>query len=293
MDYCEAYRTYQDKVENELEKSLPAGETYPSSIHQAMRYSVMGGGKRIRPVLVLATAEVVGGRADDVLPAACALELIHAYSLIHDDLPAMDDDDFRRGKPSNHKVFGEAIAILAGDALLTRAFFLLANAPAPNPEAWLRVVAEIAGAAGSEGMIGGQVADTCPDNSLAPGDALDYIHRHKTGALLRAAVRAGAILAGAEEKQIKGLSAYGDNLGLLFQIVDDILDVEGDPAKLGKPIGSDEKNKKLTYPLLYGLPESKQKAADAAAQAKAALSLFGAEADFLRKLIDQTLVRDR
>jgi len=272
---------------------LPTGDTYPPLIHQAMRYSVIGGGKRIRPVLVLATAEAAGGKCEDVLPAACALELIHAYSLIHDDLPAMDDDDYRRGRPSNHKVFGEAGAILAGDALLTHAFFLLADLKAQKPEAVLRVINEIAYNAGSCGMIGGQVVDTCQEGGLDQFQALDYIHRHKTGALYRVAVRVGAILAGAPEAMIERLTDYGDKLGLLFQIVDDILDVEGDKDKLGKPIGSDEKNKKLTYPQLFGLEESKQKAKQAAEQATAALSPLGPEADFLRQLANQMLTRDR
>ena len=293
MDYQRTYQRYLDLVEEELERSLPTGEVYPYLLHQAMRYSVIGGGKRIRPVLALAAAETVGGRAAEVLPAAGALELIHAYSLIHDDLPAMDDDDFRRGKPSNHIAYGEDMAILAGDALLTRAFFWLAAVASPNPEARLRVIAEIAAAAGSTGMIGGQVADTCPDDSIMPDDALAYIHRHKTGALILVSARAGAILAGAAAEQLESLSAYGENLGLLFQIVDDILDVEGDAAKLGKPVGSDEKNLKLTYPLLYGLAESKQRAANVAAQALDALTPFGPEADFLRQLIQQMLTRDR
>ncbi|MCL2767026.1 MAG: polyprenyl synthetase family protein, partial [Peptococcaceae bacterium] len=211
----------------------------------------------------------------------------------HDDLPSMDDDDYRRGRPSNHKVYGEAVAILAGDALLTHAFFLLASINVNKPEERLRVIGEIANAAGSCGMIGGQVVDTCPEDGLDQWEALDYIHRHKTGALYRASVRIGAILAGAPEEVIERLTDYGDKLGLLFQIVDDILDVEGDANKLGKPVGSDAKNRKLTYPLLYGLEESKQKAVQVAEQAIAALSDFGSEAEFLRQLVNKMVVRDR
>ena len=292
MNYSQTYQLYLELVEKELEKCLPVVESYPGLLHQAMHYSVMGGGKRIRPVLVLAAAETVGGHGLEIAPAACALELIHTYSLIHDDLPAMDDDDFRRGRPSNHKVYGEAMAILAGDALLSQAFFLLANLNVSKPHSRLRVISEIACASGSLGMVGGQVADTCPDGEMTPDAALDYIHRHKTGALLRVCVRTGAILAGAAEGAVERLSEYGDNLGLLFQIVDDILDVEGDADKLGKPTGSDEKKGRLTYPLLYGLAESKQKAAQTAERAVASLSLFGAEADFLRQLIQQMTVRD-
>ena len=313
MNYDDRYRRYQDLTEGALEEYLPAETAFPPLIHQAMRYSVVGGGKRIRPVLALATTETLGGDPIEVLPAACALEMIHAYSLIHDDLPAMDNDDFRRGKPSNHKAYGEAVAILAGDALLTHAFYSLAQLKNREPGVVLQVIQEIAHAAGTCGMIGGQVVDTCPAESTTPTqsptqsqpnaqkapqeratkETLDYIHRHKTGALYRASVRSGAILSGADNKSLAALTDYAENLGLLFQVVDDILDIEGDQEKLGKPIGSDLKNQKITYPLLYGITESKKQVTILAEQALTALTPFGPEADFLRTLIHRMANRDR
>jgi len=279
-------------VEEALEHYLPPANAYPPLIHQAMRYSVVGGGKRLRPILVIAVAEAVGGKAEDVLPAACALEMIHAYSLIHDDLPAMDNDDYRRGKPANHKVYGDAVAILAGDALLTLAFSILADIRNTSPDNALKIIREIAYAAGTFGMIGGQVVDTFSAGEDINEDTLEYIHRHKTGALYRVAVRAGAILAGAEEAELDNLTRYAENLGLAFQIVDDILDIEGDAAKIGKPVGSDIKNKKVTYPSLFGIEETKAKARQAADDALSALECFGKEADFLRTLVRYIIDRD-
>jgi len=279
-------------VEEALEHYLPPADSYPPLIHQAMRYSVVGGGKRLRPVLVIAVAEAVGGKAEDVLPAACALELIHAYSLIHDDLPAMDNDDYRRGKLANHKVYGDAVAILAGDALLTLAFSVLTNVRNASPDRVVNIIREIALAAGTFGMIGGQVVDTFSAGEDINEDTLEYIHRHKTGALYRAAVRVGAILAGAEEAKLDNLTRYAENLGLAFQIIDDILDIEGDAAKIGKPVGSDVKNKKATYPSLFGIKETKAKARQAADEALSALECFGKEADFLRMLVRYIIDRD-
>lgn len=295
MDFLTELKNRARTIDEALERFLPSPEIYPPVIHEAMRYSVFAGGKRLRPVLTMAAAGAAGGEPSRVLPAACAIELIHAYSLIHDDLPAMDNDDFRRGKPTSHRVFGEAIAILAGDALLTLAFELMAkNVPddPDGPARVLRVIAEIAGAAGTAGMIGGQVADTLfADQEVDPA-TLEYIHRHKTGALYRAAVRSGAILAGAGEDTLRSLTEYADYLGLAFQIRDDILDVEGDQAKLGKPVGSDKRNKKATYPRLFGMDKAKEKARQAVAAAISALENFDHKADFLRAAASFVISRD-
>lgn len=278
-------------VEESLEILLPGANAYPPLIHQAMRYSVLVGGKRLRPVLVMAGAEAVGGKAADVLPAACAFELIHTYSLVHDDLPAMDNDDYRRGKLTSHKVYGEAAAVLAGDALLTLAFQILAESKG-TPKNVLRVIREAAVGAGTFGLIGGQVVDTVSEGVASDEDTLEYIHRHKTGALYKMSVRAGAILAGARDEQLAALTGYAESLGLAFQIKDDILDLEGDEQKIGKPVGSDTKNKKATYPALFGLDESRAKARQAAERALAALQPFGAEADFLRSMVYFVIERD-
>lgn len=292
MNFKEELKKRAALVEEALEGFLPAPEAYPPLIHQAMRYSVLGGGKRLRPALVLASAEAVGGRAAAVLPAACALELIHVYSLVHDDLPAMDNDDYRRGKLTNHKVYGEAAAILVGDALLTLSFKLLAESTGNRPEDLVTVIREVASAAGTMGLIGGQVVDTFSAGEEVDEKTLEYIHRHKTGALYRASVRAGAILAGAREDQLACLTGYAEQLGLAFQIIDDILDIEGDEKTIGKPVGSDVRNKKVTYPALFGLEVSKKKARLAADMAVAALQPFGPEADFLRSLVQFVLERD-
>ncbi|NHM27844.1 polyprenyl synthetase family protein [Desulfofundulus sp. TPOSR] len=295
MDFLTELKARAALVDRALDELLPPEDTYPPVIHQAIRYSLFAGGKRLRPVLALAAAETVGGDPARVLPAACALELIHTYSLIHDDLPAMDNDDFRRGKPTCHRVYGEAVAILAGDALLTHAFALLAknaqNRLAPA-ERVVQVIEEVAAAAGTLGLIGGQVVDTLAADTAVDAATLEYIHRHKTGALYRVAVRAGAILAGAKEKQLEALTIYAENLGLAFQIQDDILDVEGDPARLGKPVGSDERNKKATYPALFGLDVARAKAGEAVAAALAALEPFDERADFLRELVRFVITRD-
>ncbi|OPX86562.1 MAG: Farnesyl diphosphate synthase [Pelotomaculum sp. PtaB.Bin104] len=280
-------------INEALELYLPPANAYPPLIHQAMRYSIKGGGKRLRPVLVMAVAETVGGRVQEVMPAACALEMIHTYSLIHDDLPSIDDDDYRRGKPTSHKIYGEAIAVLAGDALLTLAFSLLAESGRSSPDKIVKVIGEVASAAGTYGMIGGQVVDIFSAGESIPISTLEYIHKYKTGALYRAAVRTGAILAGAEEGQLADLTCFAEQLGLAFQIIDDILDVEGDAAVIGKPVGSDVKNKKVTYPSVFGLKEARAKAEQAAAEALTALERFGGEADFLRQLIRFVINRRR
>lgn len=288
MDIRDELARRAAEVNRALELCLPPAEAYPPSLHEAIRYSVFAGGKRLRPALVTAGAEAVGGSASDVMTAACAVELIHTYSLVHDDLPAMDNDDLRRGKPTCHKAYGEATAILAGDALLTAAFGLLAQLPqsgAVTPDRAVQVIAEIADAAGTRGLIGGQVADLAAEGGQIDEKILQYIHAHKTGALIRVSVRAGAILAGGSEAQLQKLTIYADNLGLAFQIIDDILDVVGDEQVIGKPVGSDQRNQKATYPALFGLAAARQKAADAADAALAALRDFGPEAEFLRQLV--------
>lgn len=292
MDFKEELKKKAAVVEEALERFLPSADTYPPLIHQAMRYSVLGGGKRLRPALVMASAEVVGGSSLDVLPAACALELIHAYSLVHDDLPAMDNDDYRRGKLTNHKVYGEAMALLAGDALLTLAFKLLAECKTSRPEDIVKIIHEVAVGAGTLGLIGGQVVDTFSAGEEINAATLEYIHRHKTGAMYRISVRTGAILAGAGEEELAHLTEYAEYMGLAFQIKDDILDIEGDEKKLGKPVGSDIRNKKATYPALFGLEKSKEKARSAVESAKKALQSFGEEAHFLRSLVDYVIKRD-
>lgn len=281
-------------IDKALDKYLPSADKVPETIHKAMRYSVFAGGKRLRPVLCLAAAEAVGGDLKEVPAAACALELIHTYSLIHDDLPAMDNDDYRRGKPTNHKVYGDAIAILAGDALLTLAFQLIAECGLESgisPHVAGQVIKEVALAAGSLGMIGGQVVDIESENKEIDQDTLTFIHTHKTGALFQASVRAGAMLGGATPEQLAQLTRYAECLGLAFQITDDILDVEGDSAKLGKAVGSDERNKKSTYPARYGLAESKQLARQSVEEAIAALQGFDERADILRYIAAYLLER--
>jgi len=267
-------------VDAALERTLPAKDASPATVHEAMRYSVLAGGKRLRPILVIAGGEAVGGSMDAVMPTACAFELIHTYSLIHDDLPAMDDDDYRRGRLTNHKVFGEAIAILAGDALVTLAFALLAE------NASLDVVTEVAQAAGTFGMIGGQVVDIQSEGKSVDADTLEYIHSHKTAALIRAALRSGAILAGASPAALKAIGEAGSCLGLAFQIVDDILDVEGSLAELGKTAGSDRRKKKATYPEHFGLEASRLKAKSLIEDAKATLAPLGPRAEPIRALAD-------
>lgn len=284
-------------VDAALDRFLPKAEAYPPVIHEAMRYSVFAGGKRLRPILVIAGAEAAGGSAEDMLPAACAMELIHTYSLIHDDLPAMDDDDFRRGRPTSHKVFGEAIAILAGDALLTLAFRLLAENFADqqrvgkSPSRLREVLAEVAEAAGTFGMIGGQVVDIQSEGKSVSAETLEYIHTHKTAALIRASLRVGALLVGASAPVLEAISVAGSKLGLAFQIVDDILDVEGSLEQLGKTAGSDRRKKKVTYPEHFGLEASRLRAKSLVEGAKTALASLGAAATPLRQLADFILER--
>lgn len=276
------------RVDAALDTYLPQETELPHSLHKSMRYSVFAGGKRVRPILMLAACQAVGGDTEVAIPAACAMEMIHTYSLIHDDLPAMDDDDFRRGNPTNHKVFGEAIAILAGDALLTEAFKLVSDprfAAGCDPAARLAVIHEIATRAGSYGMVGGQVVDM--ESEGKPGidlPTVQYIHTHKTGALIKASVVAGALLGGADQIKLAAITRYGEAAGLAFQIADDILDIEGTTEEIGKDAGSDEARGKATYPAVMGLSAAKAEAQSMMDEAMAALEILGSEADPLREI---------
>ena len=277
---------YIAKVEAELGVLLPEIGNEESPVRSAMRYSCEGGGKRIRPVLLLESCALCGGDVNDALPFACALEMIHTYSLIHDDLPCMDNDDLRRGKPSCHKQFGEAFALLAGDALLTRAFSVCADSAfaKKEPQKAVHAISLLANAAGDGGMIGGQEIDLLSEGEWIPVKRLAQMDRLKTGALIKAACEIGAVIGGADPSQIESLGNYASSLGMAFQIVDDILDVEGDADTLGKPIGSDAKSDKSTYVSLLGLKEAKRLAAHYTDEAVAALERFGENAAFLREL---------
>jgi len=279
-------------VQEALEKSLPPAESYPPAVHQAMRYSLFAGGKRLRPILVLAAGEAVGSPPEPLLPAACAVELIHTYSLIHDDLPAMDNDDFRRGRPTCHKVFGEAIALLAGDALLTQAFAVLSQVPDGIPAVKvLQAIGELAAAAGSEGMIGGQVVDMEAEGRPVTLETVNYIHTHKTGSLIRACLRLGGILSGAGEEQLAILTRYGENLGLAFQITDDILDIEGDFTRMGKKGGMDAARGKATYPACLGLEKAREIAGELCTEAQSLARSLGPAAEPLFLLAGYVLNR--
>ena len=286
MSTKESLQEYKERLEAYLD-ALPLSGA-PDQLKEAMRYSLLGGGKRLRGCLLLISCALAGGDVDEALPFAAALEMIHAYSLIHDDLPAMDNDTLRRGKPTNHVVFGEAMAILAGDGLLTHAFEIMAASHHPRA---FRALGEIARAAGVGGMLGGQVLDVTNEGAAPEKTLVEHIQRGKTAALLTAPVTAGLILGGADEKRIEAGRAYGYHLGMAFQIVDDILDVEGDPALMGKTLGKDEAEGKLTWPACVGLSQAKR---DAAAHIKAAvnaLEIFGGAADNLKNLAVSSLHR--
>jgi geranylgeranyl diphosphate synthase type II len=278
-------------IEEALDRLLPKEEAHPASIHKAMRYSVFAGGKRIRPILCLEAAAMFSENPVAAVSTGCALEFIHTYSLIHDDLPALDNDDFRRGKPTCHKVFGEAIAILAGDALLTLAFQTLAFVPV-EPQRRLNILATIAQAAGTDrGMIGGQVADLEAEKKTPDVGTLEYIHRSKTAALIRASIVAGGIAGGATNEDVERLKCFGENIGWAFQVVDDILDVEESSAQLGKTAGKDQAQQKATYPALYGILQSRDIAADLAAKALSELDYYGERAARLRELAQFLVAR--
>ena len=284
---------HRQRIEESLDRCLPSSTSRPSRLHESLRYSVLAPGKRLRPTLVLAGAEAVGGVADDVMLTACALECIHAFSLIHDDLPCMDNDDYRRGRLTNHKVYGDALALLAGDALLALAFQLIADNVATVPaDRVLRTLRLVAEASGTWGMVGGQVVDMESQGHEVAAETLKYIHAHKTGALITASVLAGAMLAGASPGQVEPLKEYGGHIGLAFQIADDILDVTGDEARIGKPVGSDEERDKATYPRLYGLEESRRRAHAEVEAAVETLSSFDAQAEPLRAIARYIVERD-
>ena len=293
MTLREHLHEQQKLVELVLDRCVPAESTPPEVIHRAMRYSLFAGGKRIRPILCIEAARAVSDDAGGVENAACALELVHTYSLIHDDLPALDNDDLRRGKPTCHKVFGEAMAILAGDGLLTLAFQVLTGLEGVEDARKARMALELAVAAGTpHGMVGGQVADLEGEGKPPTAALLETIHRAKTGALIRAALRIGAIYAGASDDQLGALSRYGEHIGLAFQIVDDLLDVEQSSDDLGKTAGKDARQKKITFPAVYSLEESHRMAEAERARAHEALASFGARAERLRELAD-LIVRRR
>jgi geranylgeranyl diphosphate synthase type II len=278
----------RSEVDQLLQSYLPGSKCQPTLIHEAVRYSLFAGGKRLRPILCLAACEAVGGRRDLALPFASAVELIHTYSLIHDDLPAMDNDTYRRGKLTNHKMFGESTAILAGDALLTAAFTLIAEkglAGPVSPKKILSVILELGSASGSTGMVGGQLVDIQSQGKKGIDiEKVNYIHSHKTGALIRASVRIGGILGGAGPKKLSNLTRYGEKAGLAFQIVDDLLDVEGEEKELGKPVGKDCSREKWTYPGLVGPERARKEAEILVEEAISDLALFGSEADPLRQI---------
>jgi geranylgeranyl diphosphate synthase type II len=293
MDLKAYLRTRQRKIDRALDRYLPKANTKPATLHKAMRYSLFAGGKRLRPILCLAAAEACRGNVDDALPLACALECIHTYSLVHDDLPSMDNDDFRRGRPTCHKVFGDGIAILAGDALLTIAFEIMSRAkPTPryNISALLR---EISVAAGSQKLIAGQVADLEAEGKDVKRDQLKFIHENKTAAILKSSVRLGAMSANADARKLSAITRFGQQLGLAFQIIDDILDVTQTSEILGKSAGKDVAAKKATYPAVIGLEKSRAEARRLTRQAHNALSVFSSsDAEPLHALANYLLERE-
>ena len=288
--YLEARRLM---VEEALEVALPQQDGPETRVVEAMRYSLFAGGKRLRPILCLAASEAVGGDLKAAMPAGCALEMIHTYSLIHDDLPAMDDDDLRRGKPTNHKVFGEAIAILAGDGLLTEAFVLLSDYNSLVPERAVQVIGGIAEAASYRGMVGGQVVDILSQNKRAELETVQQMHSRKTAALIAAATESGALAGKGSEAQVAALGRYGRAIGLAFQVADDILDIEGDTELLGKTTGADEARGKVTYPAAVGLERSRQTANEMVNDALAALEGFDDRANPLRSLANYIITRKK
>jgi geranylgeranyl diphosphate synthase, type II len=290
FDLAAYLKQQQAAVEAALDGAIAMG--YPETIYKAMRYSLMAGGKRLRPILCLATCELMGGTSDLAMPIACSLEMIHTMSLIHDDLPAMDNDDYRRGKLTNHKVYGEDIAILAGDGLLAYAFEYIATQTQAQADRVLKAIAHLGKAVGAAGLVGGQVVDL--ESEGKPGvtlETLNYIHRHKTGALLESSVVCGAIVAGAAAADLECLSRYAQNIGLAFQIIDDVLDITATQEELGKTAGKDLQSQKATYPSFWGIDESKRQADQLIAAAKAELQSFGIQAQPLLALGDYITAR--
>jgi geranylgeranyl diphosphate synthase type II len=287
MDIADYLNDQKNAVDDFLDKALPPDSAPPRNLHRAMRYSLFAGGKRIRPIMAIAAFGAIGGRSKAIIPVASSLELIHTYSLIHDDLPAMDDDDFRRGKPTNHKMFGEALAILAGDALLTMAFDILSRPKivrGTSPETLIQIIQELAKGSGHFGMVGGQVADIESEGKKVSRIELEYIHRHKTAALIRASIRIGGLLGNARKQDLSALTQYGEDIGLAFQIVDDVLDVVGTQEEMGKDVQSDSSRNKKTYPAFFGVERSRQKAHELMKRATKSLERFGKRADPLREI---------
>ena len=282
--------TYVEKIDAALERYLKSTDNPQKKIYEAMAYSIFAGGKRLRPVLLLESCRICGGDEAEAMQFACAMEMIHTYSLIHDDLPAMDNDDLRRGRPTSHIKFGEATAILAGDALLNKAFETMAQS---NSENALRAIGIIANSSGTEGMIGGQIVDMESEGREIDLDTLRYLHSLKTGAIIRSSCVAGAVLGGGDEAAVKAMDEFAINLGIAFQIRDDILDVTGTESELGKPIGSDKEQGKNTYVSLLGLKKSEELVAEYSAKAKAALAPFGDKAEFLLAMTDYLVDRKK
>ncbi|MBQ3181719.1 MAG: polyprenyl synthetase family protein [Clostridia bacterium] len=292
MDFYKELEAKIIEVNKSLDKYTEEKEAPQATIYKAMNYSVNAGGKRIRPVLMLAAAELVCGSSDGVMPFACAIEMIHTYSLIHDDLPCMDNDDLRRGKPTNHKVFGEAMAVLAGDALLNKAFEVILKNSQMSPNMTIAAMSEIATASGTEGMIGGQVIDIESENKQIDAVTLMTLHLNKTGALIMAAAKVGALLAGGSREDLLLMEEFSRYLGIAFQIKDDILDIEGKEELLGKKTGADEENNKSTFVSIYGLEQSKKVLTDYTEKAIETLSPYGERAEFLIELSRFLLSRE-
>lgn len=294
MEFKQCLKEKASFVEKVLKEYMPKEEGYQKTVIEAMNYSLSAGGKRLRPILTLEACKIVGGNEDEAIPFAIAIEMIHTYSLIHDDLPALDNDDLRRGRPTNHKVYGEAMGILAGDALLNYAFevMLAGSINKENPEKYLKAINEIAKGAGIYGMIGGQVVDVESENKQIEKEKLDYIHMNKTAAMMAGCMRAGATIGGANSEQMEEITKYAKNIGLSFQIVDDILDIVGDEAKLGKKVGSDIENHKSTYPSLLGLDKSKEIAHNLIDEAKKSIEKLSDDVDFLKGLAEYIIDRE-
>jgi geranylgeranyl diphosphate synthase, type II len=292
MDLHRYLLTRRRTIDHALDRFLPKENVAPATIHKAMRYSLFAGGKRLRPILCLAAAEACGGKALGAIPLACAMECIHTYSLVHDDLPSMDNDDFRRGRATCHKVFGDGIAILAGDALLTIAFEIAARARPARRYSTADILREIAAAAGSRKLIAGQVADLEAEGKKATREQLRYIHENKTAAMIETSVRLGAMSANAEAKKLRAITRFGRALGLAFQVIDDILDVTQTSEKLGKSAGKDAAARKATYPAVIGLDASRTEARRLTNSAQGALAIFGKEAEPLREIANYLLARE-
>lgn len=294
MNFKEELKNRVVNIEDLLNEYMPKVEGYQKTIFDSMNYSLKAGGKRLRPILTVEACKLVGGNEKDAYPFAVAIEMIHTYSLIHDDLPALDNDDLRRGRKTNHKVYGEAMAILAGDGLLNYAYeiMLRESLSKGEPEKYLKAINEIGKASGIYGMIGGQVVDIESEGKSIDMEKLDFIHMNKTAAIIIGCMRAGAIIGGASEEELENVTKYAKNIGLSFQIVDDILDIVGDEAKLGKKVGSDIDNEKSTYPSLIGLEKSKETANKLIAEAKMSIDYINKDSEFLNNLADYIVDRE-